>query len=286
VNPLVQSELEQLRRAVQAHQAGNIGRFLEEQRRQKDRSKALQRYRPYPKQMEFHNAGRDYRERMLMAPNQSGKTTAAAAETAMHLTGIYPDWFDGKRYDRPVAWMAASETGKLTRDGAQVHLCGAPKFTKGSGMIPADTIIDTPSGSSLKEAYDFVRVRHVSGGDSICYMRSYDQGSDRVQAMTLDGVWLDEEPEEQYYYECLARTSAVAGPVYTTLTPLKGMTKVVQKFIAERPPGTILIQMTLDDAEHYSPEQRASLIQSYPSYIREARTYGRPSKGSGGLPGY
>jgi Terminase large subunit, T4likevirus-type, N-terminal len=147
MNPLIQTELEQLRRAVQAHQAGNIDRFLEEQRRQKDRSKALERYRPYPKQMEFHNGGRDYRERMLMAPNQSGKTTAAAAETAMHLTGIYPDWFKGKRYDRPVAWMAASETGKLTRDGAQVHLCGAPKFTKGSGMIPADTIIDTPSGS-------------------------------------------------------------------------------------------------------------------------------------------
>jgi myo-inositol catabolism protein IolC len=33
-----------------------------------------------------------------------------AAETAMHLTGIYPDWFKGKRYDRPVAWMAACET--------------------------------------------------------------------------------------------------------------------------------------------------------------------------------
>jgi hypothetical protein len=186
MNPLVQAELEQLRRAVQAHRAGNIDRFLEEQRRQKDRSKALEKYRPYPKQLEFHNAGRDHRERMLIAPNQSGETTAAAAETAMHLTGIYPDWFDGKRYDRPVAWMAASETGKLTRDGAQVHLCGAPKFAKGSGMIPAETIIDTPSGSSLKEAYDFVRVRHVSGGDSICYMRSYDQGSDRVQAMTLD----------------------------------------------------------------------------------------------------
>jgi hypothetical protein len=59
------------------------------------------------------------------------------------------------------------------------------------------------------------------------------------------------------------------------------MTKVVQKFIAERPAGTILIQMTLEDAEHYSPEQRATLIQSYPSYIREARAYGRPSKGSG-----
>jgi hypothetical protein len=57
MNPLVQTELEQLRRAVQAHQAGNIDRFLEEQRRQKERSKALEKYRPYPKQLEFHNAG-------------------------------------------------------------------------------------------------------------------------------------------------------------------------------------------------------------------------------------
>jgi Terminase RNaseH-like domain/Terminase large subunit, T4likevirus-type, N-terminal len=65
------------------------------------------------------------------------------------------------------------------------------------------------------------------------------------------------------------------------MTPLKGMTKVVQKFMSGESEGQVLIQMTLDDAEHYSPEQRAALIASYPAYIREARAYGRLSKGSG-----
>lgn len=40
-------------------------------------------------------------------------------------------------------------------------------------------------------------------------------------------------------------------------------------------------QMTIDDAEHYSPEQRAAIIASYPAHEREARTKGIPIMGSG-----
>jgi phage terminase large subunit-like protein len=137
-------------------------------------------------------------------------------------------------------------------------------------MIPGYLLLDTPTGSSLKQAFDFAKVRHKSGGESILYFRSYDQGSDRVQAMTLDFAWADEEPEESYYYELLARTSAVQGPVFTTMTPLKGMTEAVQKFMTGESSNQILIQMTLDDALHYSAEERAALIASYPAYIREA----------------
>jgi predicted outer membrane repeat protein len=71
VNPQIQTELETLRRAVQAHQAGNIDRFLEEQRRQKDRSKALERYRPYPKQLEFHNVGKAVQEANRLPGSQT-----------------------------------------------------------------------------------------------------------------------------------------------------------------------------------------------------------------------
>ena len=39
--------------------------------------------------------------------------------------------------------------------------------------------------------------------------------------------------------------------------------------------------MTIDDAEHYSPEQRKAIIDSYPAHEREARTKGIPSMGSG-----
>lgn len=39
--------------------------------------------------------------------------------------------------------------------------------------------------------------------------------------------------------------------------------------------------MTIDDAEHYTPEQRAAIIASYPAHEREARVKGIPSMGSG-----
>jgi hypothetical protein len=40
-------------------------------------------------------------------------------------------------------------------------------------------------------------------------------------------------------------------------------------------------QMTIDDAEHYTPEQRAAIIAAYPPHERDARTRGIPIMGSG-----
>src|SRR5437867_3235676 len=42
-----------------------------------------------------------------------------------------------------------------------------------------------------------------------------------------------------------------------------------------------VIQMTIEDAEHYSPEQRQEIINAYPEHEREARTKGIPIFGSG-----
>lgn len=39
--------------------------------------------------------------------------------------------------------------------------------------------------------------------------------------------------------------------------------------------------MTIDDAEHYTPERRAAIIASYPAHEREARAKGIPVLGSG-----
>jgi len=42
-----------------------------------------------------------------------------------------------------------------------------------------------------------------------------------------------------------------------------------------------LIQMTIEDAEHYDPAQRQAIIDSYQPHEREARTKGIPIMGSG-----
>lgn len=39
--------------------------------------------------------------------------------------------------------------------------------------------------------------------------------------------------------------------------------------------------MTIDDAEHYTPEQRAAIVARYPAHEREARAKGIPVLGSG-----
>jgi hypothetical protein len=43
----------------------------------------------------------------------------------------------------------------------------------------------------------------------------------------------------------------------------------------------VVTRMTIDDAEHYTAEQRQAIIDSYPPHEREARIKGIPSMGSG-----
>lgn len=244
----------------------------------------LSDYRPYPKQQAFHEAGGAFRERMLMAGNQLGKTLSAGMETAMHLTGKYPDWWKGKRFDHPVRWIAGSESTELTRKGVQRILLGPPENRQawGTGAIPKDALIGAPAmRQGVPDSVASINVRHVSGGQSNIQLQSYDQGRSKWQADTLDGAWLDEEPPADVYYEVLTRTNVSLGPVYTTLTPLLGVSDVVKRFYIDETPGTHLTIMTIQDAAHFTPEARASIIASYPEFEREARTQGIPQLGSG-----
>jgi phage terminase large subunit-like protein len=254
---------------------------MELQRRQ--RCRRLTDYAPYPKQRAFHAAGAHFRERLLMAGNQLGKTLAAGMEVAMHLTGRYPDWWEGKRFDRPVRFLVGSESAELTRKGVQRILLGPPEVKSewGTGTIPKDCLVDTSSRQGVADAVSIIVVRHVSGGESVIQLNSYDQGRTKWQADTVDGVWFDEEPPYDIYTEGLTRTNATLGPVFVTFTPLLGMSEVVRRFLVEKPPGTHVTTMTIYDVEHYTPEQRQAIIDSYPPHEREARTKGVPQLGSG-----
>lgn len=195
----------------------------------------LDRYEPYPKQRAFHASGGEHRERLLMAGNQLGKTYSGAAEMAIHLTGRYPDWWQGRRWDRPVRAWAGSKTGEVTRDGVQRLLVGEPKDRNqwGTGLIPGDFLGDVSSRQGVPDAIDSVLVKHASGGMSTLGFKSYDQGREKWQGETLDVVWLDEEPPMSIYMEGLTRTNATGGMVYLTFTPLLGMSEVVAMFIDE-----------------------------------------------------
>jgi phage terminase large subunit-like protein len=260
--------------------------LLEIKQQRKDQNK-LKDYAPYPKQMEFHAAGAASHvlDRLLMAGNQQGKTWSAGFETAMHLTGQYPDWWTGKRFDEPTLGWAAGVTGESTRDNPQRILLGLPGAW-GTGSIPADCIISvTRKAHGVSDAVDSVKVRHVSGGVSTVWFKAYEQGREKWQGVTLHFVWYDEEPDEEIYSEGKTRTQAGdsgrGGITYITFTPLLGMSNVVRRFLLDKVPGTHVTNMTIEDALHYTPEQRATIIAGYLPHEREARSRGIPTMGSG-----
>lgn len=168
-----------------------------------------------------------------MAGNQLGKTYCGAAEAAMHLTGRYPGWWEGRRFERPVRAWAGSVTGEVTRDNVQRNLVGNPRdrSTWGEGLIPADTLGRTTMKAGVPDSLDGVLVKHEGGGWSSLGFKSYDQGRTKWQGETLDFVWFDEEPPMDVYMEGLTRISATGGMVYMTFTPLLGMSDVVHSFL-------------------------------------------------------
>lgn len=250
-------------------------------------SNRLRDYTPYPKQKAFHDAGAlaGIIERLLRAGNQVGKTWSAGFEAAMHATGRYPDWWEGRMFASANTGWAAGVTGESTRDNPQRILLGRVDAW-GTGAIPADCIVKiTRKSHGVADAVDSVQVRHVDGGISTIFFKSYEQGREKFQGETLEWVWLDEEPPIDIYSEAKTRTQAGdggrGGIVFLTFTPLLGMSDVVKRFLIDKVEGTHDTNMTIEDALHYSPERRAAIIKGYLPHERDARAKGIPVLGSG-----
>jgi phage terminase large subunit-like protein len=193
----------------------------------------------YPRHMEHFEAGKDFMERCLMAANRCGKTVAGAWEVASHLTGIYRDWWPGRRFTRPISVWAAGDTNETTRDIIQKELFGkvawkeGRKTFDGSGYVPREHIGAVTWKSGVPDLADTVSIRHRTGRWSVLGLKSYDQGRRVFQGTAKDVIWLDEECPADVYEECLIRLATTRGMLITTFTPLRGMTDVVMSFQSE-----------------------------------------------------
>lgn len=249
-------------------------------RRERQHTEWINTYSPYEKQLCFHEAGSCYRERLLRAGNQQGKTFAGSAEMAFHLTGNYPVWWPGRRFDRPVLAWAGSDTGETTRDNPQRALLGlVGEF--GTGAIPPRLIGTKKPAMGTADLLDYVKVKHSSGRWSTLRFKPYSQGRQKWQGPPVDVLWFDEEPPQDIYDEGLARTIATEGMAYMTFTPLLGMSEIVRRFLMETSPDRHDTNMTIEDAEHIPAKERERIIASFPAHEREARAKGIPTLGSG-----
>lgn len=242
----------------------------------------------YPKHIAFFAAGEKYRERLLLAANRVGKTEGVGGyEVTLHLTGQYPHWWTGRRFNRGTRWWAVGDTSQTVRDIIQYKLLGPPGQT-GTGLIPGDAILNTSAKAGVSGAIDTVTVAHVSGMDSHLTFKSYAEGRESFQGTELDGVWMDEEPDLAVWSECATRLMTTNGLMLCTFTPLNGLSETVLQFL---PGGQVpteqgrryILNMDWSDAPHLTKEQQDELWDSIPPYQREARSKGIPALGSGAI---
>jgi len=274
--------------------------LLNERDRRRSRTKILRMYPEegplrrelYVPHCKFFEAGAQYRERAMVSANRVGKTEGVGGyELTMHLTGRYPGWWVGRRFERPISAWAAGDTSQTVRDIIQTKLLGEPG-NYGTGLIPGDLLEGTKNkAGSVPDTVESIAVKHVSGGTSHLGLKSYDQKRKSFQGTEKDIIWLDEEPSDLgIYAECLLRTMTTDGLVMCTFTPLLGLSETVLSFMPGgkipedfSETGKFVVNATWDDAPHLTDQQKRELLKSIPAYQRDARAKGIPQLGSGAI---
>lgn len=245
----------------------------------------------YPKQLQFFKSGADYHQRCFIAANRVGKTLSMGCELVWHVTGQYPSWWEGKRFESANEWWVCGVNARDVKVVLQDLLIG--KINEfGEGLVPYDCLdfdtikdakrIDTPINS--------FRVKHVTGGWSSIEFKTYEMGRASFQG-TARSIWLDEECPQDIYTECLTRTATGDNILVMTFTPLKGPTPLIKDFlgdmsIANLHDGPIddhryVVCCGWDDVPHLDEKVKKSLLASYPPHMRDARSRGIPALGSG-----
>lgn len=234
----------------------------------------------YLKHNAFFAAGATQRVRAMVAANRIGKTFGLGGyELTCHLTGLYPDWWVGRRFTKPISAWAVGDTNQTVRDILQEALLG-PIGEQGTGLIPKHLIVSTSSKPGVPNAVETVWVQHKEGRSSMLSFKSYDQGRISFQGTAKHVVWLDEEPPLDVYGECLLRTATTGGIMFLTFTPMLGLSKML-KHLKESKVWTIAA--TWDDVPHLDEQAKAEILAGTPIHLRDARSKGIPTLGSGAV---
>ena len=252
----------------------------------------LKYFRPFQHQKDFFATGASPR-RGILAANRIGKTVSTCYETAMHLTGLYPEWWQGKRFDKPVTAFVAGEGWEQVARVLQDELIGTKdikiKTQIGTGAIPRDCIVTDTMRCDGANVLG-VEIRHTSGANSYLLFGNYTQEVRNLQGFKLDFVVFDEQPPDAVFSELVTRTATTQGQVLCSFTPLKGLNGLVSKFWYDEA-GYEHVRVAWEDVPEYDPwgepfllaETRRQLERDYLPHEREARIAGIPVMGQGAI---
>lgn len=231
------------------------------------------------------------RQMCICGANQyGGKTLMQILIAYWHLTGDYPDGWDGPMFDRPIIACYGGKSLKKVRNLFVEPLLG-PKGRRGEGFVPASYIVEDrceQAAGHEKGVLSRFSVRHrnhktgLYDGWSTEYLFSFIGGWESIAGYSFDLVQLDEECGYEMYDEAKNRTNYTEGLVYLAMVPLLGDTALYLEFERDETGTKKLWNYTIDQCTHLSPERIAQAkLEGRDSPLAEARLYGRPVRGKG-----
>ena len=241
----------------------------------------------------------------LVSGNRTGKSYTAAAMAAMCLTGKYPEWYAGKKFNGPITAMVSSVDGNTNKRIWQQYLLGTNnrrlKEELGTGMIPRDDIHFGSIVSIRGDDVQSMKIKHVSGGYSTLYFTAYSQGRESIQGFSGDLILIDEQPSVPFLQEAITRTKTVGGAVLLTFTPLEGMDYTLEQLLSlpsvegatedqfgskvKSDGNWAMVRASWEDVPHITDKNPNAIEEAKREYGIDfnCRVYGVPATGSGSI---
>lgn len=180
----------------------------------------------------FFDATKKYKQCLFRAANRAGKTISGAYTVTCWATGLYPDWWEGRKFDKATYGWVCGDTNDTVRTILQAELLGTPH---GTGMIPKKNILDVVVRPNTGGTVDTIFVKHEPTGKvSQIKLKTYQSGPDSFYGKACDYVWLDEEPSGKdaplIWNQCYTRLMTTRGNMIVTFTPLLGWTPILKDY--------------------------------------------------------
>ena len=212
-------------------------------------------------------------------------TLGEGAETAIHATGLYPEWWDGVVVNPNPMMVCSGVNAYRTRDLIQKQLLGTSnkddRENVGTGWVPKHLIHDMHRKPGIPGALEKLIVKRNNGmGLATIALYGYEDGPQKVMGDRIDYGWNDEEPPIEFWSQMVRGTIATNGYLALTYTPENGMTQLVYRFMHECPENYALLRATWEDAPHITKERREELLKELLPYEVEMRSRGEPLVGS------
>lgn len=276
---LTEEEIDALVDKMSLPQADAAVEQIETLLKKKQESK-LYRYQPQDHQIAVHADKHKIVD--LRGGNRGGKSECCAFTMACHITGIYPEWWQGLQFTEAYIYGVISISTEQMRKSAQVKLMGEPHEI-GTGYIPKELIIDYAWRQGTNGCLDWVLVKHASGGVCRIEFMVREQGASKFQGFAWKVAWFDEQPQVDVFVEVQMRLIDNKGFIIMSYYPKDEEPELLEMLDKMDSEYCSHYEFHMEDNKTIDPAEIEMHKKTMPLWMQESRLYGRSGAGEGRL---